>query len=42
MMKQGAKSRSIQDVINKFIGRHQDTFAKFKKTFPQIIQDLTT
>ena len=42
MMKQGAKRRSIQDVINKFIGRQQDTFAKFKQPFPQIIEDLLT
>jgi hypothetical protein len=42
MVKQGANRDSIQNVIKKFIGRQQDTFAKFKQPFPQIIQDLIT
>ena len=42
MTKQGASKRSIQYVINKFINRHQDAFAKFKQPLLQIASELTS
>ena len=42
MLKQGASTFSIIRVINKFIGRHNDTFAKYKVSPSKIVTDLTS
>ena len=42
MRKQGANEQSIINVINKFIGRHNDTFIKYKISSSQIVNDLVS
>ena len=42
MNNQGASKRSIQNVITKFINRHQEAFVKFKQPFSQIASDITS
>ena len=42
MNNQGATKRSIQNVITKFITRHQEAFVKFNQPFLQIASDITS
>ena len=39
---QGANKRSIQNVVSKFINRHQEAFLKFKQPLQQIALDVTS
>ena len=42
MNNQGATKSSIQNVITKFITRHQEAFVKFNQPFLQIASDITS
>ena len=42
MSNQGANERSIQNVVSKFINRHQEAFLKFKKPLQKIALDITS
>ena len=42
MNNQGANKRSVQNVITKFISRHQEAFVKFKQPFSQIASDISS
>ena len=42
MSKQGANKRSIQNVVSKFINRHQEALLKFKQPLQQIALDVTS
>ena len=39
---QGANKCSIQNVITKFISRHQEAFVKFKQPFSRIVSDISS